>query len=289
MKTLTIHIFYLLLLISQTYAQQPNFFPIQIGNEYQFTDNINYWNGRIDRDSVYLNGKLYYTLPYFFEFGDTRVDSAGNILSISKPFFGGGPAECLVFKSDAQINEIWPIAWNFGPVIDTGFAKCIYDDTLYVFGVQRRVKGTLIFDASYYYYFFWLADGIGLIRNQYDDGSGLNLNYAKINGVEFGELVSNDEEFENIPTEFNISQNYPNPYNGITNIDVILPQNTIDKSIKLIIYNLLGSKIFEKEFIVNNSMTMTINTDEFNASSGTYIYSIIYKNEKLSKKFLLLK
>lgn len=286
MKTLIIHFFYLSLIISQTYAQQPNFFPIQIGNEYQFTDNINYWSGRIDRDTVYLNGKLYYTLPYFFEFGDIRVDSAGNILSISKPFFGGEPEECLLFKSGAQINEIWPIAWNFGPVIDTGFAKCIYDDTLYVFGVQRRVKGTLIFDASYYYYFFWLADGIGLIRNQYDDGSGLNLNYAKINGVEFGELVSTDEEFENIPTEFSISQNYPNPFNPTTQISYSIKEHGF---VRLKVYDLLGAEVAT---LVNETKESGYHSVEFNASelpSGVYIYTLQAGDFISSKKMILMK
>lgn len=272
-------------------SQTNNFFPLAIGNEYQFNGGGNdYWFGIIERDTIYSNSQHYFTLPYFFEFGDCRVDSNGNILSISRPFFNGPPTpeEYLLFKSNAQLGEIWPVAWNYNVVIDTGYAKCIYDDSLYVFGEKRRVKGTLIFDNSYYYYFFWLAEGIGLIRNQYDDGSTLDLNYAKINGIIYGTLVTVEEEIQQIPSELYVSQNYPNPFNGVTQIEVRLPYSSYN-NYKLLIHNILGSLVYEKEFPVNNFSVIRINTDELKLSSGTYFYTILFSGKKVTKKFLLLK
>lgn len=271
-------------------SQTNNFFPLSIGNEYQFNGGSNdYWFGIIERDTVYPNSQHYFTLPYFFEFGDCRVDSNGNILSASKPFFiNGDPEEYLLFKSNAQWGEVWPVAWNYNVVIDTGYARCIYDDSLYVFGEKRRVKGTLIYDNSYYYYYFWLAEGIGLIRNQYDDGSILDLNYAKINGVIYGTLVSVDEEIQQMPSELYVSQNYPNPFNGVTQIEVRLPYSGY-YNYKLLIHNILGSLVYEKEFPVNTFSIVRIDTDELKLSSGTYFYTIQFSDKKVTKKFLLIK
>ena len=292
MKSVLIISFILMFFYQDIFSQNTNYFPIAIGNEHQFLgrNSQQYFFGKIERDTIYPNGKKYFPLPYFFEFGDCRVDSSGNVLSISRPFFiGGEPEEYLLFKADAEINEVWPVAWNYNIVIDTGYAKCIYDDSGYVFGEMRRIKGVLIFDESYYYYFFWLAERIGLLRNQYDDGSGLDLNYAKINGIEYGTIVSVNEDMPASPIEFTVSQNYPNPFNGITSINIRLQNNPYDQAIKLIIYNILGSKVYDREYKANNSITIRINSDELNLSSGTYFYSIIYENKQIANKFLLLK
>lgn len=272
-------------------SQTNNFFPIAIGNEYQFHNSNSYWFGIIERDTLYPNGNSYLSLPYnLFYFGDTKVDSNGNILSISRPFFNGPPTpeEYLLFKSNAQWGEVWPVAWNYNVVIDTGYARCIYDDSLYVFGEKRRVKGTLIYDNSYYYYFFWLAEGIGLIREQFDDGTVNNLNYAKINGIVYGTLVSVDEEIQQMPSELYVSQNFPNPFNGVTQIEVRLPYSGY-YNYKLLIHNILGSLVYEKEFPVNKFSIVRIDTDELKLSSGTYFYTILFSDKKVTKKFLLIK
>jgi hypothetical protein len=202
-------------------------------------------------------------------------------------FFGGGePEEYLLFKADAQINEVWVVAWNFGTVIDTGYARCIYDDSLYVFGVKRRVKGTLIFDASYYYNFFWLAEGIGLIRNQYDDGSGLDINYTKVNGVEYGGLFSVDDEISHVLSEFILYQNYPNPFNPITKISW---QSPVGGWQTLKVYDILGREI---STLVNENRPAGNYVIEFNISnlpSGVYFYKLQTGDFVETKKMLLLK
>lgn len=290
LKTLLI-VFTLFLFKQNFLAQTGNFFPIAIGNEYQFNNGSNnYWFGTIERDTVYPNEHRYFSLPYFFEFGDSRVDENGNVLSASKPFFiDGDPEEYLLFKADAELDEVWAVAWNYNVVIDTGYARCFFDDSLFLFGELRRVKGILLFDESYYYYYFWLAEGLGLLRNQYDDGSYLYLNYAKIDGAVFGTVVSVEEENNSIPIELVVSQNYPNPFNGITNIDIHLPSYSGRQTIKLNIYNILGVKVYEREYDVNNYITVKVNTDLLNLSSGTYFYSVIYENKQITRKFLLIK
>lgn len=283
---------YINIFIINLYSQQPNFLPLNIGNEYQMYDGYEYQFGIIERDTVYPNGKTYYHLPSPFDFEDCRVDSAGNVLSISKPFFSGlssSPEEYMLFKADAVLDEVWPVAWDFNPVIDTGYAKCIYVDSGFIFGKNRLIKGVLIFDFSYYYYYFWLAEGLGLVREQYDDGTTSVLNYAKIDGETYGTLVSVEDEFPLLPSEFNVTQNYPNPFNSSTNIEVSLPDQSTDDWIKFSVYNILGSKIYEQNYIASKFSIITFNTDELNLSSGTYFYSVAYASQIVTKKFLLLK
>ena len=271
------------------FSQNTNYFPIAIGNEYQFLgrNSQQYFFGKIERDTIYPNGKKYFSLPYFFEFGDCRVDSSGNVLSISRPFFiGGEPEEYLLFKADAEINEVWPVAWNYNIVIDTGYAKCIYDDSGYVFGEMRRIKGVLIFDESYYYYFFWLAERIGLLRNQYDDGSGLDLNYAKINGIEYGTIVSVNEDMPASPIEFTVAQNYPNPFNPST---VISWQLAAGSFVTLKVYDVLGREVIT---LVNRYYITGKYKVNFNANglpSGVYFYRLITKDFIQTKKMMLVR
>lgn len=290
MKTTFIFFICINIFVISLYCQQPNFLPLHIGNEYQMYDGYEYQFGKIERDTVYPNGKTYFHLPSPFDFEDCRVDSAGNVLSISRPFFGGPPSpeEYMLFKADAVLDEVWPIAWDFNPVIDTGYGKCIYVDSVYLFGKTRLVKGVLIFDESYYYYYFFLAEGLGLVREQYDDGTTSLLNYAKINGIVYGTFVNIESEILPL-NEFTVSQNYPNPFNSSTNIEVTIPNQISNEELKFSVYNILGVKVFEEDFPIAENIQIRFNTDKLNLSSGTYFYSVNYGSQKLTKKFLLLK
>ncbi|MCH7772420.1 MAG: T9SS type A sorting domain-containing protein [Bacteroidetes bacterium] len=287
MKSVLIISFIFMFFYQDIFAQNTNYFPIAIGNEYQMYDGYGYQFGKIERDTVYANGKTYFHLPSPFTFQDCRVDSNGNVLSISRPFFSGGePEEYLLFKADAQLNEVWPVAWNYNVVIDTGYAKCIYDDSGYVFGEMRRIKGVLIFDESYNYYSFWLAEGIGLVRDQYDDGTVSILNYAKINGIEYGTIVSVNEDMPASPIEFTVSQNYPNPFNPIANIKF---RTSNFGFVSLKVYDVLGNEI---RTLVNEEKPAGEYQVTFNGSnlaSGVYVYRLKTNGKIVSKKMILLK
>ena len=289
MKTTLKYFLCINIFIINLYSQQPNFLPLNIGNEYQMYDGYEYQFGIIERDTVYPNGKTYYHLPSPFVFQDCRVDSAGNVLSVSKPFFIGltsSPEEYMLFKADAVLDEIWPIAWDFDPVIDTGYGKCIYVDSEFIFGKNRLIKGVLIFDASYYYYYFWLAEGLGLVRDQFDDGTVSVLNYAKIDGKTYGTLVFVEDESLLIPSEFNLSQNYPNPFNPSTIIAYSIPQRS---NVSLKIYDVLGKEIATLIDEQKEAGLYEIKFDASKLSSGVYIYSIQAGDFLESRKMILIK
>lgn len=89
-----------------------------------------------------------------------------------------------------------------------------------------------------------------------------------------------------LPTSFNLEQNFPNPFNPVTNIKYTLPENGI---VTLSIYNLLGEKIVE---LVNEMQTAGEYSVEFNAekfASGNYVYRLNFNGNTITKKMTILK
>lgn len=93
----------------------------------------------------------------------------------------------------------------------------------------------------------------------------------------------------NLPLEFKLSQNYPNPFSGIsdkTEIHFSLPQSEF---VSLILYNIPGEKVLELKFgylepgIYNSIIEPGV------LSSGVYIYSLRAGGKSISKKMLVIK
>lgn len=94
-----------------------------------------------------------------------------------------------------------------------------------------------------------------------------------------------------LPKEFNLGQNHPNPFNPITVIDFALPTAS---QVKIDIYNVLGQKV---RTLVNEEMTAnyySVTWDGTNdngqaAASGIYFYKIEAGKFQNTKKLMLLK
>jgi len=106
-----------------------------------------------------------------------------------------------------------------------------------------------------------------------------NMNHFTLNKV------------SSIPTEFALSQNFPNPFNPTTSISYSLPENS-DLSIN--IYSLTGQKIIE---LVEGHVKAGIHTVTWNGmnhvgvpvSSGVYIYMLQSDSFTAVKKMILIK
>jgi hypothetical protein len=100
-----------------------------------------------------------------------------------------------------------------------------------------------------------------------------------------------DLELELIPTEFNLYQNYPNPYNSATRIEYDLPINSM---VSLKIYNLLGQEVVCLKDEMQNPGHYSLiwnghNNQNNPLSSGIYIYILETQEFKKIKKMILLK
>jgi subtilisin-like proprotein convertase family protein len=108
-------------------------------------------------------------------------------------------------------------------------------------------------------------------------GWGLSLN--DLNGI------SNNLTNET-PYQFQLSQNFPNPFNPVTTINYSLAK---EGRVKLTIYNVIGSKVVT---IVDEYKTAGNYSVQFNAgsfASGIYLYRLEADNYTAAKKLILIK
>ncbi len=106
-------------------------------------------------------------------------------------------------------------------------------------------------------------------------------------GDEYGYVAIDDEEnMENVITEYSLNQNYPNPFNPTTTISYALP---VAGDVKLTVYNMLGQSVTT---LVNKSQNIGKYSVKWNASqmpSGIYFYHIQTDNFSATKKMLFVK
>ena len=103
-------------------------------------------------------------------------------------------------------------------------------------------------------------------------------------------LVSNDESNQ-LPTAFNLYNNYPNPFNPTTQIRYDLPE---DARVSITIYDLMGRSI---KSLVHSNQTAGYHSVRWDATSdmgegvsaGMYIYTIQAGEFRQTKKMVLLK
>lgn len=111
--------------------------------------------------------------------------------------------------------------------------------------------------------------------------------------VFFDNLVSVDDDVNNIPNSFRLEQNYPNPFNPSTTIKYSIPfavgMNASTTKVSLIVYDILGKDV---ALLVNKQQSAGNYSVEFNANNlptGIYFYQIIADQFKETKKMILLK
>ncbi len=154
--------------------------------------------------------------------------------------------------------------------------------------------------------FLYKEDGITIVNNGGDTwGNGYEMNvqqaspgkyYMKIGTYGVFDsytlllMISNitgiEEETSEIPTQYNLIQNFPNPFNPSTVIKYDIPKNT---SVKIILYNSIGQQI--RELVNKNHFPgyYSYIIDGTMLSSGVYFYQIITDDFIDSKKMILMK
>jgi hypothetical protein len=98
--------------------------------------------------------------------------------------------------------------------------------------------------------------------------------------------VVSAEVNQNIPQDFHLSQNFPNPFNPSTKIRYSIPQSS---GVVIKVFDMLGKEIAT---LVNEEKPIGTYTIEFNATnlpSGIYFYQLQAPNFTQTKKMILLK
>jgi beta-glucosidase len=107
----------------------------------------------------------------------------------------------------------------------------------------------------------------------------------------FQNTIANIEEEENLPFNFSLSNNYPNPFNPSTTIEYSLPK---PGNIKIEIYNALGQliNVVENSYKDAGKYKVIWNAEDSSGSfvsSGIYFYRMSAEGFTLVKKMILMR
>ena len=94
-----------------------------------------------------------------------------------------------------------------------------------------------------------------------------------------------------IPLEFSITQNFPNPFNAQTSFSISLPE---EMHVNVVVYNVMGQKV---KALMDDNLTSGIHTvtwdgtneSEQNVASGVYFYRIVTQENVMTRKMILMK
>ncbi len=99
-------------------------------------------------------------------------------------------------------------------------------------------------------------------------------------------IVSVQEITEEIPSEYRLQQNFPNPFNPVTRLQFSIPNSSF---VKIEVFNTLGEIV---EILVSENLAAGIYNYSWNASgfsSGIYFYKLQAGNFIETKKMILMK
>lgn len=102
----------------------------------------------------------------------------------------------------------------------------------------------------------------------------------------FPEMVGVSEQSSVVPSNFELKQNFPNPFNPATEIIYSVPKRSY---ITLKVYNLLGQEVTTLVNEEQNPGTYKVLFNAKDLASGVYLYVLNSDNYSLTKKMVLLK
>jgi hypothetical protein len=127
---------------------------------------------------------------------------------------------------------------------------------------------------------------------RYPDGDGdFQVLVPSFSSKNSETVDSNENRDDNFPGGFELSQNFPNPFNPETRIKFFLSKQS---HTRLTIYDLLGKEVFTLVDAMLNSGRHIFTWDgrdkhNQNVASGVYFYSLISVQNKQTKKLVLIR
>lgn len=214
--------------------------------------------------------------------------------------FGAGAKDAYIIKTDASGNEIWTQVHgeNFQDVATNVISEndgIIYSAT---FSTSNEKVNELIIKTDFDGDEIWQS----IINGSANDltfnserhiiaagstgqfGNGREVYFLNLN--ETGVITAIQEWGIQNPVNFQLLNNYPNPFNNQTKITFQLSQN---ENVELSIYNTIGQKI---ETLINTEYPAGIHTVGFNSkglASGVYFYKLKTHSGVQVKQMMLLK
>jgi hypothetical protein len=250
--------------------------------------------------------------------GANSIDKIGNegfvIGGESRSFSSNNKIESYVIKIDTNGQTFWQRTYSnvgyeecnsikYKP--NTGYVLCGDSDST---GLQNfneakirivDLNGNPLYENSFYpgedenslYSIDLTSDG-GFIFSGYANliPGGTKALVVKTDSLGRAIIIGIQPISSTIPQSFNLHQNYPNPFNPVTTIRFDIPAvGTVPRTVRLIIYDVLGRQIAT---LVNENLTPGTYEAKWEASnlaSGMYFYKLTSGEFTAVKKMVLIK
>ena len=233
-----------------------------------------------------------------FEYSDTNgetyklSDFQGNVVFLA--FIGYGCPFCRA-EAPSTESDIWQVFKNdsFSALaLDTwngslSQAQSYVNTTGITYPLLTQARNELN-NYGITYDNYLVLDHQGILRYSSADNGVLGQRYRvnEITDIIEQLLTRTGLNSGEIPVEFNLSQNFPNPFNAATNIEYTL---LTGGHVSLIVYDLLGRQV---ETLVDKMQSPTeykIEWNPPNLSSGIYFYILTFENITITRKMVFLK
>lgn len=263
------------------YADGAMTYRLQIASDAGFSNIVKEFDGITD--TMYSVSGLSGEETYYWRVAAANVVNESNF-STPFSFTTGFPAapELLspphaATELDTVVNFVWqdnPIADSYklqvATSIDFPAQNIVIDE-------DNIVNNTFTIDGlDWNTIYFWRISGT--------NGAGTGL-WSEPNGFKTN-VASSFRETGEIPTEYALEQNFPNPFNPVTTIHFAIPEAG---QCIVTVYDVRGSEVavLVDEYLSAGSYSASFNGSEL--ASGTYIYELQVNDQRFSKKMLLLK
>ena len=236
------------------------------GNQFSWTPNFNQSS----------------TTPYNFTFKVT--DQGGLSTSISGLVYVNNVDRVPIFTKElpdnvvATVNIPVPVNYTFQ------YAATDPDSDKVVFSLITGPDGSSVSPTGL---FSWSptasqAEKSYTLTVQASDGI---LSVLSTHIISAGKVVG-VQKISEIPTEYALCQNFPNPFNPTTSIRFAVPKESF---IKLSVFNVLGQEIMNLVNKVYSPGNYQVSFDASKLNSGIYFYQIKSNDFVSSKKMMVLK
>ena len=173
-------------------------------------------------------------------------------------------------------------------LVGNTFGDSFHDSGLTVqFGVLSR---NIVYQGTEYNFRGWTGSGLGAYTSPdstgNDSAATVTLTNPVVELARWSSVIGIQSISSEIPLEYKLFQNFPNPFNPVTNIKFDIIKSGI---VKIQIYDLLGREV---ETLVNMDLQPGKYNADFRAdnySSGLYFYRITTSDFTDVKKMLIIK
>ena len=275
----------LMLQVNTLYGIGLTLYTINPGATY--SDHASFWNRNygaillIEYDSDFnayyhtTNDKVqYFNLPYFLKMSKTAFGTVATLADLTQIV----PVEMLAFTASVTNSEV-QLLWSTASELNNmGFEIERSIDSPDNFVTVGFVEGKGSSTEINYYSF---TDNPQL--------SGVNQLYYRLKQVDFDGTFSYSDIVNvsyDVPAEFVLSQNFPNPFNPSTRINYFVPKESF---VSIKVYDFLGREVTTLVNETKSTGSYEIVFDASDLTSGTYFYTLTAENYSTTKKMIIIK